>query len=615
MGPLPIAMLAKTVLLLLAASAYAHDFKSCGTENLGITACDVNPDSPIPGQNLTVSFTATPKQDVVSGDKYTITVKLFGVALGHVDFDFCTELGVTCPVKAGTATKFTSTYDVPKAAPSGVALTAEFTAKNAAGTQYSCVDVDVTMGKPPSTTPMRRDAVMPLQETSQEKFDAWIHQLLDLEKNDPVTLAKEIRESPYAAIAPVMDEAALAKIAVESTNGIPTVVAHGMGDSCFNPGMKSITQAIGQKTGAYSVCVPTGNNDIMDTINGFLKSMDDSIDVFAKKIQADPKLANGFNAAGFSQGNSLIRGYVQKYNNPPVKSFLSVHGTVMGVGGLPQCNPAGLLGVVCRPIAELCGTLGYTSLVQKHLFQADYFRDPTKLDKESYKNSQQAQLNNEGDSPNPDYKTNFGKTEQFVMVKAMGDTMVFPNEGEHWGTFGDGSFDKSKVLTMKETNVYKNDLFGLKTADEAGKIKFETTPGNHLQFTEEQLFGWISKYWTSSSKAPLTLTISKEWLTPNANANSSHYEDPKPNGCLSDEQAIQIQGVTGDFCTPKCTGILKMSCPQDLPDGVTAKPQCALKDTSGNKYCALICTPGSNDACGKATCKAIQGVGICTYDD
>ena len=28
----------------------------------------------------------------------------------------------------------------------------------------------------------------------------------------------------------------------------------------------------------------------------------------------------------------------------------------------------------------------------------------------------------------------------------------------------------------------------------------------------------------------------------------THYGDPK-NGCLSDEQAIQIQGVTGDFCT------------------------------------------------------------------
>jgi len=147
-------MLAKAALLLFAACAYAHDFKLCGTDNLGITAVDVAPDSPIPGQNLTVTFTAAPKQDIVSGDKLTITVKVFGVALGHVDFDSCSELGITCPVKAGTSSTLKATYLVPKAAPGGVPLTAEFTAKNAAGTQYSCVDVDVTMGKPPSTTPM-----------------------------------------------------------------------------------------------------------------------------------------------------------------------------------------------------------------------------------------------------------------------------------------------------------------------------------------------------------------------------------------------------------------------------------------------------------------------------
>eukprot|EP00657_Telonema_sp_P-1_P012742 TRINITY_DN9503_c0_g2_i1.p1 TRINITY_DN9503_c0_g2~~TRINITY_DN9503_c0_g2_i1.p1 ORF type:complete len:299 (+),score=111.04 TRINITY_DN9503_c0_g2_i1:287-1183(+) len=294
---------------------------------------------------------------------------------------------------------------------------------------------------------------------------------------------------------PEMNETTLAAIPVSSTNGIPTVVAHGMGDSCFNAGMKQITTAIGTKTGAYSVCVPTGANRIMDTINGFLKNMDDSIDMFAKAIQADPKLANGFNAAGFSQGNSLIRGYINKYNNPPVRSFLSVHGTVMGVGGVPQCNPAGILAPVCDTLAKLCGTFGYSKLIQNHLFQADYFRDPTKLSGEAYKNSQLAVLNNEGDTPNAEYKTNFGKTAQFVMVKALGDTMVFPNEGEHWGTFADGSF--KQVLTMNQTSVYKSDAFGLKTADEAGKIHFETTPGNHLQFSETDLFGWIAKYWTA----------------------------------------------------------------------------------------------------------------------
>jgi len=98
---------------------------------------------------------------------------------------------------------------------------------------------------------------------------------------------------------------------------------------------------------------------------------------------------------------------------------------------------------------------------------------------------------------------------------------------------------------------------------------------------------------------------------------TSHYEDPSPSGCQSGEVKIQIQGVKGDFCSPACTGT---SCPTDVPTGVTAKPTCALQDSSTHKkYCALICTPGTlaGDAqCGKnGSCKSIQSVGVCTYND
>merc|ERR1712072_1603577 len=96
--------------------------------------------------------------------------------------------------------------------------------------------------------------------------------------------------------------------------------------------------------------------------------------------------------------------------------------------------------------------------------------------------------------------------------------------------------------------------------------------------------------------------------------SASHYEDPKA-GCSSDEVDIQIQGVQGAVCSPAYTGT---TCPTDVPTGVTATPTCALHDaSSGKKYCALICSPSSNDAqCGtNASCKSIQGTGICTYDD
>jgi len=98
-----------------------------------------------------------------------------------------------------------------------------------------------------------------------------------------------------------------------------------------------------------------------------------------------------------------------------------------------------------------------------------------------------------------------------------------------------------------------------------------------------------------------------------------HYEDPS-GGCQAGEEDVKIQGVTGGFCSPSCTS---GACPTDVPAGVTAKPQCALKSPTGAKYCALICSPSTDEEslragdaqCGtNASCKSISGAGICTYD-
>ena len=103
-----------------------------------------------------------------------------------------------------------------------------------------------------------------------------------------------------------------------------------MGDSCFNSGMISITSRVSQITGTYATCIPTGDNKHEDTINGYFLNMDASIEVFAQKIRNDDKLKNGFNAAGFSQGNNIIRGYIARYNDPPVVNFISVNGVNAG---------------------------------------------------------------------------------------------------------------------------------------------------------------------------------------------------------------------------------------------------------------------------------------------
>jgi C1A family cysteine protease len=102
---------------------------------------------------------------------------------------------------------------------------------------------------------------------------------------------------------------------------------------------------------------------------------------------------------------------------------------------------------------------------------------------------------------------------------------------------------------------------------------------------------------------------------PSPSPSTGPYEDPA-NGCASDEIAIRIQGVSGDYCAPKCSGFLER-CP-DAPSSINGQAQCALKASTGDKYCAVICTPGGTAQCNQSaqmTCKSIQGTGICTYDD
>ncbi|CEG39210.1 palmitoyl-protein thioesterase 1 [Plasmopara halstedii] len=271
---------------------------------------------------------------------------------------------------------------------------------------------------------------------------------------------------------------------------LPVVLMHGMGDAAGNRGMKRIQSEISKHLQVYVASVQLGNSVADDIQNSFFLTMDNQTEMFAKIVREDPRLANGFNAAGFSQGNLVIRAYIERFNDPPVHTFISFHGPLAGVGGLPRCSP---LNFICKEIDELIGEAVYTKRVQERIAQANYFRDPLRIDVYLKHAKFLPDLNNEKTSTNQTYKENFIKLQNLVLVRASEDTQVYPKESEWFGMYRDDDPYKH-VLGFNETRWYQDDLFGLKTLDQAGKVHLLSSNGDHLQFSVEFLLGVVDKY-------------------------------------------------------------------------------------------------------------------------
>ncbi len=61
--------------------------------------------------------------------------------------------------------------------------------------------------------------------------------------------------------------------------------------------------------------------------------------------------------------------------------------------------------------------------------------------------------------------------------------MIYPKETAWFHQLQvDGS-----ITPVEDTEFYKQDLIGLKTLNEAGKVQFLEFDGDHLQFSEEQI--------------------------------------------------------------------------------------------------------------------------------
>eukprot|EP01116_Phalansterium_solitarium_P012937 TRINITY_DN296_c0_g2_i2.p2 TRINITY_DN296_c0_g2~~TRINITY_DN296_c0_g2_i2.p2 ORF type:complete len:310 (+),score=98.16 TRINITY_DN296_c0_g2_i2:45-974(+) len=263
----------------------------------------------------------------------------------------------------------------------------------------------------------------------------------------------------------------------------PTVIWHGMGDTCcFDFSMGAVKKQIEKSVpGTYVYSVEIGGSIAADELHGYIGNANDQVAFVCEKVKNDPNLKNGFNAVGFSQGSQFLRAYVERCNNPPVYNLVTMGGQHMGVADLPNCVSPNR--TICDAVETLLSFPAYDPFVQRHSIQAEYFHDPMKESEYLAANILLPDINNERPTKNVTYRQNLISLNHFAMFQFMEDTVVVPRESEWFGYYAPGS--NSQLVPMTQTPGYQGDWIGLKTLDTQGKLSLGKCPGNHMQFTLE----------------------------------------------------------------------------------------------------------------------------------
>lgn len=219
------------------------------------------------------------------------------------------------------------------------------------------------------------------------------------------------------------------------------------------------------------------------TINhwmSLLVDMNTQVDNLAKLIQGDPNLTNGFDLIGHSQGGLVTRGYIERYNDPPVHNWISLAGPQGGVYGVPDFNdwcPDDMCPWLNSIFSELVEK-GFTEPVLQNLVTfAQYWKDPLHMSLFLNTSAYIADINNERPVKNATYRENIISLNQMTLVLAELDHIVVPKETEFFAFFADGS--DSVIQNLTETPTYVGDWIGLKTLDQSGKLHMVSVNCTH----------------------------------------------------------------------------------------------------------------------------------------
>ncbi|CAA0842737.1 alpha/beta-Hydrolases superfamily protein [Striga hermonthica] len=265
---------------------------------------------------------------------------------------------------------------------------------------------------------------------------------------------------------------------------VPFVVFHGISDNCKNKGITHFTTLLSDWSGSRGYCIEIGNGAWDSWTMPFLKQTEP----FNLQVKEMEELKEGYNIIGLSQGNLVGRGVIELCDGgPPVRSLISLAGPHAGIAAVPLCGSA----LVCILVDFLIKFAIYSDFVQEHLAPASFIKIPTDLNDYKEGCSFLPKLNNEI-YKNSTYKERFSSLENLVLIMFEKDSILVPRETSWFGYFPDDSWET--ILPAQQTTLYTEDWIGLKTLDEAGKVKFVNVSGGHLDISYGEMKKYIVPY-------------------------------------------------------------------------------------------------------------------------